>query len=163
MLVVHNVRSALNVGSLLRSSDGLGIEHIFLSGYTPYPVEIKDARLPHQTAKIEKQIRKTALGAEKYVSWTHQEDITQVLKGLKEDGYELVALEQTNLSIPLDKFKSAEKTALVVGSEVGGLDEEVLKLADRHVMIPMSGKKESYNVSVAAAIALYHLKMSPPN
>jgi 23S rRNA (guanosine2251-2'-O)-methyltransferase len=158
VLVVHNVRSAHNVGSILRTADGLGVAKVYLSGYTPYPAHKDDSRLPHIRTKIDARIHKTALGAEDTVAWKQVSDIKQLLADLKVRGYEVVALEQTGAAEPIGVISDLEKVALIVGSEVGGLDETVLGIAKRHVMIPMSGRKESFNVAIAAAIAIYHLK-----
>src|SRR3989344_6330481 len=157
-LVVHNVRSAHNVGSILRSCEGLGINKVYLSGYTPYPSQESDQRLPHESVRIDKQIQKTALGAEKSLNWAHEPDINELIGHLSDDNYQIVALEQTKVAIKLRDFKPSGKIALVCGSEVGGLDKSILEKCDVHVQIPMLGKKESFNVAVASAIALYHLR-----
>lgn len=157
ILIVHNVRSAHNVGSLLRTADGLGIERVYFTGYTPYPALENDNRLPHLRDKIERQIDKTALGAQKSVPWRHAEHIGDVIKKLKADNFVIAALEQTAKAKSLPKFKPHGNIALVVGNEVEGLDNEVLALADIHLQIPMLGAKESFNVAVSGAIALYHL------
>lgn len=157
VLVVHNVRSAHNVGSLLRTADGLGIEQVYLTGYTPFPVMKNDPRLPHLVQKADRQIHKTALGAENLINWQHEPDIAKLVKDLVARGYSVAALEQTKKSINLSDFKPADRQVLIVGNEVGGLDKSVLEHCDQHVQIPMSGRKESFNVSIAAAIALYHL------
>lgn len=158
VLIVYNVRSAHNVGSILRTADGLGIARVYLAGYSPYPLSRNDTRLPHMAAKAHRQISKTALGAEDSVKWTRRQNIMELLSELKNQAYVVVALEQTKVAIDLKKFKFSSDIALIVGSEVGGLSQIVLDICDRHVYIPMSGKKESFNVAVAAAIALYHLK-----
>lgn len=157
-LIVHNVRSAHNVGSILRSADGLGASKVYLTGYSPYPAMRKDSRLPHIAAKLDQQIHKTALGAEKSVSWHHKDDIYGLLHDLKTDGYQIVALEQTKKAINLREFTPRSKIALIVGSEIGGIDPKILGLADKHIQIPMRGNKESFNVAVASALALYHLR-----
>ncbi|MDO8591531.1 MAG: TrmH family RNA methyltransferase [bacterium] len=157
-LIVYNVRSALNVGSMLRTADGLGIARVYLCGYTPYPLSKDDGRLPHLAAKTDHQISKTALGAQNSVKWTQCKDIGQVIKELKGQKYLIVAVEQTKTAIDLAKFKPTSDVALIVGSEIGGLPQKVLDLCDEHVHIPMLGKKESFNVSIAAAIALYQLR-----
>jgi len=157
-LVVHNVRSTHNVGSLLRTADGLGITKVFLCGYTPYPEVKNDDRLPHIRQKVGRAIHKTALGAELSVDWEYVPDIGTCLVGLSRSGYKIAALEQTNQSINLASFKPGGKMALVVGNEVDGIDKKTLKLMDCHLAIPMLGHKESFNVAVAAAIALYHLR-----
>lgn len=158
VLVVYNVRSAHNVGSMLRTADGLGIAKVYLCGYTPYPSGRGDTRLPHLAAKTSRQIHKTALGAEDSVIWHYEPDVQKTFDELRTRGYKLVALEQTDEAIDLRKLNPDGQIALIVGSEVGGLPQTVLGICDRQVYIPMSGKKESFNVAVAAGIAMYHLK-----
>lgn len=160
VLIVHNVRSTHNVGSILRSADGFGVWHVYFSGYTPYPVQANDERLPHLRAKIDNQIRKTALGAEKTVRWSHQEKIRELIEKLRKDGYLIAALEQSETAENLKEFKPAQPIALIVGNEVDGIDETVLNLADKHLKIPMKGKKESFNVAIAASVAMYHLQLN---
>ncbi len=157
-LVVHNVRSAHNVGSILRTADGLGVEKVYLTGYTPYPKSKDDERMPHEAAGANRRIHKTALGAEASVKWEHRQNVEELIGQLKEQAYQIVALEQTKNASDLHKFKPNTNVALIVGSEVGGLDAPVLKLCDVHVQIPMAGAKESFNVAVAAGIALYQLQ-----
>lgn len=158
VLVVDNVRSAHNIGSIFRSCDGLGVNHVYLSGYSPYPKNINDTRLPHLARRTDAAIHKTALGAEKTVAWTHFADSLKIIKKLKAQNYQIVALEQTDKSINLSSLGPRKAIALVVGNEIKGLSQEVLKAADIRVQIPMLGQKESLNVAVAAAIALYHLR-----
>lgn len=158
ILIAHNIRSTHNVGSLLRTAEGLGVDKVYLTGYTPYPLTSHDSRLPHMAAKLDKQIHKTALGAEKLVQWQHVEDIFAVINELKKNSFTVAALEQAKGSTPLPQFKSPQKTALVVGREVEGVEPEVLKACDEVLEIPMLGQKESFNVAAAAAMALYHLR-----
>ena len=158
ILIAHNLRSAHNVGSLLRTADGLGLQTVYLTGYTPYPVMEHDERLPHLAQKISKQITKTALGAESSQSWVHADDISTVLTALKDEGFVIAALEQAENAILLPQYKSPEKIALIVGREVEGVEHELLDACDTIIEIPMYGRKESFNVSVAAAIALYSLQ-----
>jgi 23S rRNA (guanosine2251-2'-O)-methyltransferase len=160
VLIVHNVRSTHNVGSILRSADGFGLEKVYFTGYTPYPSTKNDSRLPHISSKIDKQIHKTALGAENNVAWQHAEQIEDVINKLKKQDYLIVALEQTQKSKLLNEFKSAKKTAIIVGNEVDGLDKAALNLTDEYIEIPMAGSKESYNVAIAASIAMYHMKFN---
>jgi len=157
VLIVHNIRSCYNVGSLLRTADGLGVNKVYLTGYTPYPATAADQRMPHLAQKIDRQIHKTALGAECSVAWEHDSDITTVIHQLKLTGFAIVALEQAAASIPLHTYRPLERTALIIGREVEGVEPEVLALADTIVEIPMHGQKESFNVSIAAAVALYRL------
>jgi len=158
ILVAHDVRSAHNVGSLLRTADGLGVEKVYFSGYTPYPAARDDKRLPHVASRATTQISKTALGAEDNVAWEHSDDVTKLLKALAGQGFTIAALEQTKSGISLEKYRPTEATALVVGNEVDGLNGQILGMADVRLEIPMLGSKESYNVAIAAAIALYHLR-----
>src|ERR1043166_3289342 len=94
-LIVHNVRSAHNVDSILRTADGFGINEVYLTGYTPYPVIPDDSRLPHVVARTEKRIAKTALGAQKSLNWHYQADIYKLLNQLRQKGLQIIALEQT--------------------------------------------------------------------
>jgi 23S rRNA (guanosine2251-2'-O)-methyltransferase len=157
-LVIHNVRSALNVGSMLRTAEGFGVSEVVMTGYTPYPESKNDSRLPHHRQKIALQIHKTALGAENFLKWQHISDIKNCLNKLSQAGYLLVALEQSLDANSLDKFRPIQNIALIVGNEITGLDDSVLKSIDKKVQIPMSGHKESFNVAIAAGVALYHLK-----
>ena len=158
ILIVHNVRSAHNVGSLLRTADGLGLERVYLSGYTPYPQANDDDRLPHIAARVDSQIHKTALGAETSVSW-ERSGTKDCLETLANRGYLLAALEQTPSAVDLADFKPPLKIALIVGNEISGLEPELLGNIKTHLQIPMLGSKESFNVAVAAAIALYYLRL----
>lgn len=158
VLIAHNLRSCHNVGSLLRTAEGLGVKQVLLTGYTPYPLAPDDERLPHLAAKIDKQIHKTALGAEHQVAWKHIEDIGEALDDLRSQGFMLAAVEQTIESITLPNFVPPEKIALLVGREVEGVEPEVIALCDRALEIPMFGQKESFNVVQAAAMALYHCR-----
>jgi tRNA G18 (ribose-2'-O)-methylase SpoU len=157
-LIAHNLRSAHNVGSLLRTAEGLGVDQVYLTGYTPYPRHDGDSRLPHLSAKVGKQISKTALGAEKTISWHYEENIENVMADLKSQGITLVALEQAANSIKLPDYKPPDNVAIIVGREVEGIEEEVLEMCDIIIEIPMLGKKESYNVVQTAAMALYHMR-----
>jgi 23S rRNA (guanosine2251-2'-O)-methyltransferase len=158
VLVVHNVRSALNIGSILRTAEGLGIKKVYLTGYTPYPESADDSRLAHHSRKTSQQIHKTALGAELLISWQHEPNSNLVIDKLKAGGYTIAALEQTPASVELNSVHFDKAIALIVGNEVDGLDSDLLESSDIHLHIPMSGQKESFNVAVAAGIALYHLK-----
>ncbi len=153
-LILHNIRSTHNVGAIFRSAEGFGVEKIILSGYTPYPRCIGDSRLPHLAEKITKQIQKTALGAEAIVPFEQYDDVDEWLIANR---LPLIALEQSPNSTVLRNFKSPEEFALLLGEEVDGIEPELLAQCDSIVEIPMRGKKESFNVSVAAGIALYAL------
>lgn len=150
-LIIHDVRSAHNVGSLFRTADGLGISKIFLTGYTPSPVD----RFGRKDAKISK----VSLGAEDTVPW-EQREIRELIWGFKKSGVEVVALEQTSDSIVLSDYHPKGVVALVVGNEVEGISADILEQCSTIIEIPMRGKKESLNVANAAAIALYQLSVS---
>ena len=163
ILVAHDIRSTHNVGAFFRTCDGLGVDRIIFSGYTPYPKFEGDTRMPHFADKITRQIHKTALGAESTVSFERFETLDEVLLHLKDSGVTLVALEQAPGSLaPADvseqlKTNNIETVALILGNEVHGVSEDVLQQMDYIMEIPMHGSKESFNVSVAAGIALYEL------
>ena len=153
IVIVHNIRSTHNVGSIFRTSEGFGVEKIIMSGYTPYPKIKSDTRLPHISEKITTQIHKTALGAEKMVPFEYQE--TPDLGALELAGYRLVGLEQDARASVLPNYRVPEKIALILGEEVHGIPADILKKCQDIIEIPMHGQKESFNVSVAAGIALY--------
>lgn len=155
IVIAHNIRSTHNVGAIFRTSEGFGVKHIVLSGYTPYPRIPNDTRLPHIADKLTQQIHKTALDAETMVSFEYTEQ--PPLAELKAAGYRIVALEQSDRSILLPKYQPSAKIALLLGEEVHGVTPELLAMCDDTIEIPMVGKKESFNVSVATGIALYAL------
>lgn len=161
VVIAHNIRSTHNVGALLRTSEGLGAKQVYLTGYTPFPKVANDTRLPHEVTKITKQIQKTALGAETTDIWQRSEDVFEVIKQLKDAGYTVAALEQTADAIPLQSFEVPDKLAIVIGREVEGIEPEVIDACDNTVEILMFGKKESFNVVQAAAMALYHCRFYP--
>ncbi len=152
-LILHNIRSAENVGSMFRSADAFGVSKVYLTGYTPAPID-RFQRPVHKIAK-------TALGGEKSVAW-EQGDAAEVIAKLKASGVRVVALEQDSRSVSLVSYMVPTQAALIVGNEVTGVEPEVLALADDVVEIEMRGEKESLNVAVAAGIALFHLTLIPP-
>lgn len=159
VVIAHDLRSAHNIGALLRTSDGLGVEKVYLSGYSPFPSGGNiDTRLPHLVAKLDRQIRKTALGAEASVDWHYVENVHQIVDQLKTEGYVVAALEQAADSKSLTDFVVPDKIALVLGREVEGIAPGLLAECDVTLEIPMLGAKESHNVVQAAAMALYHLQ-----
>jgi tRNA G18 (ribose-2'-O)-methylase SpoU len=161
VVIAHNIRSTHNIGSILRTCDGLGVAKVFCTGYTPYPTLPNDERLPHMREKLTQQIHKTALGAEKTVSVRQSYELGPVLTELKAGGYQLIALEQSDTAVMLQDFKpSGGRVALLLGEEVHGIPADLLKRFDTIIEIPMRGTKESFNVSVAAGIALYALSLN---
>jgi len=145
VVLLDNIRSAWNVGSILRSADGFGFTHAHLCGITPTPD--LDA------------VRKTALGAEEFVTWSYHHDSVNLVLELKKEGWTILALEDDQRAIAVSKGRriKAEKTALIVGSEITGVDPELLDLADHILYIPMRGQKRSFNVANAFSIAAYAL------
>ncbi len=154
-LVLHNIRSAHNVGSLFRTADGLGVDKLYLTGFTAYPTHPADTRLPHVSAKASSAIHKTALGAENNVAWEHIQSIEDTFSRLRADNASIIALEQAKNSISLHDAVLADNTAIVLGNEVDGLSPDIHKQCDTTVEIPMLGSKESFNVAVAGAIAIH--------
>lgn len=158
VVIAHDIRSTHNVGSLLRTADGFGVDHVYFTGITPYPKTNTDERLPHISRKLTEQIDKTSLGSIKTVNWSHEDDITLLIGRLKEDGYRIIGLEQAEDSAQLQGYKPPDKVALILGTEVNGIEHSLIELCDDIVEITMYGKKESFNVVQAAAITLYVLR-----
>lgn len=153
-IVAVDIRSAHNVGSLFRTADGFSAE-IFLVGITPYPLQDDDKRLPHIAKKITQDIHKTALGSETSVRWNRYELFEEAISLLREKGYKIYAIEQTATSRDIESLVVEGPTALVFGREVEGLHDSEIQFCDAAYEIAMTGRKESFNVSVAAGIALY--------
>ncbi len=157
-VIIHDIRSTHNVGSILRTCDGFGIGKVYVGGFTPYPIIPHDDRLPHISNKLTKDIAKTALGAEKTIEIELYEDLAELIQRLKDSGTKVVALEQSDSSVNIRDFITPkENVALLLGREVEGIDQKYLDMCDYVVEIPMVGLKESFNVSVATGIALYSL------
>mgnify|MGYP001564560619 CR=1 FL=1 len=148
-VILYNVRSLHNVGSVFRTADGAGVKVLYLCGFTPSVVD--------RFNKTRPQIAKTALGAERFVHWEKVLKIDPLIRRLKDDGYMILAIEQAKKSLPYYAFKPKRgaKIALIFGNEVRGIPPAVLKKSDQILEIPMCGKKESLNVSVAAGVALF--------
>jgi len=155
IVIAHNIRSTHNIGSIFRTCEGFGVSKIILSGYSPYPKLKNDSRLPHLSEKLTAQIHKTALGAENMVKFEHQDTLD--LGSLKMNGYKIVGLEQNERSINLSEYTAPTKIALILGEEVHGITDDLVEQCDDLIEIPMVGLKESFNVSVAAGIALFAL------
>jgi tRNA G18 (ribose-2'-O)-methylase SpoU len=142
-IIVPNIRSLHNVGSIFRSADAFGISEIILSGYTPAPPR--------------PEINKTAIGAEEFVPWKYVNEPIKTLKHLRSLNYYIVGLEQTDNSTDLPEFNANgyKNLCIVLGSEVSGIDDEILPYIDEFISIPQFGRKHSLNVSVAAGVVLY--------
>lgn len=149
ILILDNIRSVYNVASIYRTADGAGVSKIYLIGVTPTPMD--------RFGKFRPDFSKVALGAEKTMEWEYFKSFGAVYKKLKSDKYEILAVEQDRRSMPYFKYRPSKKVALVLGEETKGLPKSVLDKCDRILEIPMRGKKESLNVSVAGGIVLYHL------
>ena len=157
-VIAHNIRSAHNVGSIFRTCDGFAVDHLYLTGYTPYPQLERDTRLPHIIGKTTNDIHKTALGAEKSVAFSHLAHPQSIIDSYMAHGYEIIALEQHENSELISEIETPQKALLILGEEVNGVPRELLSKCTQIVEIPMEGKKESFNVSVATGIALYALR-----
>jgi len=144
-VVLDNVRSLYNIGSVFRTSDAFLIEKIYLCGITACP--------PHR------DIHKTALGATESVAWAYHKETRQAILDLKSEGYRIIAVEQTDASIALTDFNTdaGQKYAVVFGHEIRGVDQQIIDLCDMSVEIPQFGTKHSLNISVSAGIVLWHL------
>ena len=146
-MLLHNIRSAHNVGAIFRTADAAGVKKIYLSGYTPTPVD--------RFGRPSKEIGKTALGGELSVQWEYMKNPASVISKLKKDGWQIVGVEQDARAINYKEFKMSGPTLIILGNEVRGISKSLRDKCDTLVEIPMHGKKESLNVSVAAGIVLF--------
>lgn len=149
VLILENLRSIENTASIFRTAEGLGVTKIILVGTTPAPLD--------RFGRKRVDFAKVSLGSEDMVPWEYRKDIEGSLEELKDQDFQIIALELTHNSTDVRDFKSKNKFALIVGNEVDGVSSESLKFANEVVEIPMRGKKESLNVSVSTGIALYML------
>jgi len=147
VVILYNIRSAYNVGSIFRTADAVGISKLYLVGYTATPID--------RFGRAQKEIAKVALGAEQSVNWEHQEDIIACIEALKKEGFSIIGVEQDDNSIDYKDVEKSEKIAFVFGNEPDGLTQEVLSMCDSIAEITMHGTKESLNVAVSAGVALY--------
>jgi len=156
VLILHDIRSNHNVGSIFRTADAAGINKMFLSGYTPTPLD--------KYGRDVLEIAKTALGAEKNVKWEKEKNIKKIIKNLKNKKFQIIAIEQAKNSVDYKKVSARggpaygqKKIAFIFGNEVTGIPKNILSLCDVLAEIPMRGKKESLNVSVAAGISMFRI------
>jgi len=138
-----------NVGAMFRTADAAGVDKIYLTGYTPTPID--------RFGRKRKDLAKSALGAEEFVPWEQRKNIFTLLSNLKKANYLIIGIEQSKNSINYKKAKLKNKNAFIVGAEVTGIPKNILKKCDIIAEIPMRGKKESLNVSVALGVALFRL------
>lgn len=143
-IIAHNIRSLFNVGTIFRTSDALGVDKIYLTGYTGHPPA--------------SQIAKVALGSENTVPWEYQPNISRLLSKLKKQGVKIVALELGQGAIVYNKFKPEFPLALLLGNEVRGVSKPLLQKVDQTIYLPMHGQKESLNVGVAMGVAGYYIR-----
>ncbi|MDE2399514.1 MAG: TrmH family RNA methyltransferase [Patescibacteria group bacterium] len=147
ILILNDIRSVENVGAIFRTADAAGIIKIYLTGYTPAPLD--------RFGRKRKDLAKSALGAEEFVAWEQKKSILPLLEKLKRENYLIIAIEQDEKSIDYKKVKLKNKNVFIVGAEVTGIPKNILQKCDVIAEIPMRGKKESLNVSVALGVALF--------
>jgi tRNA G18 (ribose-2'-O)-methylase SpoU len=148
-VLLHNIRSAHNVGAIFRTADALGVNMIYLSGYTPSPLD--------RFGRPVKEIAKTALGAELAIPWEYHKTPQKLIAQLKKESMSIVGIEQDKHSIDYKEFIPKDPTLFLVGNEVRGISLGLRKKCDALIHIPMRGKKESLNVSVAFGVALFRM------
>lgn len=157
IVVLHDIRSSHNVGSVFRTSDAAGCTRLYLCGITPTPLD--------RFGRAQPDIEKVALGAEQWLPWKYVQSCPRLLDRLKKQGYTILALEQSEQSVPYTAIrvskKQLERTVLVIGNEVQGLSRAILNRADHIIEIPMLGRKESLNAAVAFGIVVFALRSFP--
>lgn len=151
IVILHNIRSVENVGAMFRTADAAGINKIYLTGYTPCPLD--------RFGRKRGDLAKSALGAEEFMKWEQKKNIFSLLEKLKKEKYFLIAIEQAENSVDYKtlRLRSGQRNVFIVGAEVEGIPKKILKKCDIIAEIPMRGKKESLNVSVALGIALFRI------
>jgi tRNA G18 (ribose-2'-O)-methylase SpoU len=147
-IILEDIRSAYNVGAIFRTADGAGVAKVFLTGYTPEPID--------RFGRPQAEIKKTSLGASETMPWEEVESLPALIKKLQAEGVTVVAVEQGEGSVMLADFVEPENVAYILGNEVDGVSKEACAAADMKVELPMLGAKESLNVSVTAGIVMYH-------
>jgi len=149
VLILENIRSAQNVGAIFRTADAIGVTKIYLTGYTPAPLD--------KFERPSKEIAKTALGAESTMPWESITNTITLIETLRKEDFEIVAVEQTPEAIDYKKFIPSGSTAFILGNEVDGVLPETLAVSDTVIQIPMRGTKESLNVATTAGIILFRI------
>ena len=146
VVLLNDIRSLHNIGSIFRTCDAMAVEKLYLCGITATP--------PHR------EIRKTAIGASESVNWEYQKNAIEVIKKYQKSGYKIIAVEQTDKAISLENFNwNKEKILLIFGNEVNGVDQDLINVSDMSIEIPQWGTKHSFNISVSAGIVLWSIKM----
>ncbi len=149
IVILNDIRSVENVGAMFRTADAAGIDKIYLVGTSPCPID--------RFGRKRNDLAKSALGAEEFVAWEYKKTISPLLTKLKKDGYQIIAIEQDEKSVNYKKVKTKNKNAFIVGTEVSGIPKNILNKCDIISEIPMKGKKESLNVSVALGVVLFRI------
>ncbi len=149
ILIMADIRSTQNVGAMFRTADAAGISKIYLTGYTPAPVD--------RFGKKRQDVAKSALGAENFVFWESKKSLPALIHRLRREGFQIIAIEQSKNSIDYKKVKLQTRNAFIMGTEVSGIPKSILNKCDIIAEISMLGKKESLNVSVATGIALFRI------
>jgi len=149
ILILHNIRSVENVGAMFRTADAVGIDKIYLAGYTPTPLD--------RFGRKRRDMAKSALGAEEFVTWEQRKNLLSLISNLKKSGFKIIAIEQAKNSVDYKQLSVKGNAAFIVGAEVAGIPKSILRKCDVIAEIPMKGKKESLNVSVAMGVALYQM------
>jgi len=147
-IILHNIRSAYNVGAILRTADAVNVEHVYFSGYTPCPID--------RYGRVRSDIAKTALGAERYMSWSVHTYPVEAIEQVRTHGYALTAVEQAPTAVSLYEYNPPKKVCWVFGNEVYGVSQHIQDRCDDVMYIPMMGTKESLNISVAVGVVLFH-------
>ncbi len=149
ILIIHNIRSVVNVGAMFRTADAVGIDKVYLTGYTPTPLD--------RFGRKRGDLAKSALGAEEFIPWEYKKNISSLITKLKKENFLIIGLEQDKKSVDYRKIKLKHKNAFIMGTEVSGITKNILKKCDVIAEIPMKGKKQSLNVSVACGVLLFRL------
>ncbi len=149
IVILPDIRSVENVGAMFRTADAAGVDKIYLTGYTPAPLD--------RFGRKRRDFAKSALGAEEFVPWKYKKSLPALITSLKKLGFQIIAIEQDPKSVDYRKVKLKNKNAFIVGTEVTGIPPTILKKCDVIAEIPMKGKKESLNVSVALGVALFRM------
>lgn len=148
-ILLHNIRSVYNVGAIFRTADAVGISKIYLSGYTPTPID--------RFGNTRADFSKSALGSEKTMKWEYAKSPAKFISALKKEKFEIISVEQSEKSVDYKKIRAKNRTLVILGNEVSGISKSLLAKSDKIAEIPMRGKKESLNVSVSAGIVLFRL------
>ena len=149
VVILENVRSAHNVGAIFRTAESVGVAKIYLVGYTPAPIDRFGRTVP--------DLQKTALGADAMVPWEQCEDSVALIQKLKAEGFAIVAVERTEDAMDYKEYVPSDRVVFIFGNEVDGVSSEALAASDVVISLPMKGRKESLNVSVATGIVLYRM------